>query len=82
MTNLALCGFVPSEAFFSSTVAGQWVAFGMVWLLLLRLSHFAALWVGKRPKPGSRFHFASVCVTGLFIHQLALESCLSHATRR
>ena len=26
------------EAFFSSTVAGQWVAFGMVWLLLLRLS--------------------------------------------
>eukprot|EP00439_Symbiodinium_sp_Y106_P039187 s5390_g4.t2 len=40
------------EAFFSSTVAGQWVAFGMVWLLLLRLS--------------------------LFIHQLALESCLSH----
>ncbi|CAE7247877.1 unnamed protein product [Symbiodinium natans] len=40
------------EAFFSSTVAGQWVAFGMVWLLLLRLS--------------------------LFIHQLALESSLSH----
>ncbi|CAE7340387.1 unnamed protein product [Symbiodinium pilosum] len=28
------------EAFFSSTVAGQWVAFGMVWLLLLRLSLF------------------------------------------
>lgn len=45
---LTSSGFLPprcdrTEAFFASTVAGEWIFFGSVWVLLMRLS----CWAGR-----------------------------------